>query len=384
MSDPIFDIAVIGAGPAGLAAALDLARRGWQVALVAPRRDRDARTTALLGESVAFMRRIAAWPAMAAEAAPLRTIRIVDGTRRLIRAPEVRFDAAELGLDAFGYNVPNPVLVGALEAAAEAAGIFRVFSESDGIFREGALARVQTAAGAVMARLVVAADGRRSRTREGAGIAVRSWRYPQAALVTSFSHSRDHDEISTEFHTETGPFTLVPLPGRRSSLVWVETPERAATLKALPAGDLEREIERRSQALLGAITIDAQAEVFPLSGMAAARLVADGLALVGETAHVVPPIGAQGLNLALADIAVLGEALDGVADPGAAAALATYDRRRRADLRLRSTAVDLLNRSLLTDFLPVQAARGLGLFALGQFPALRRAVMRFGIGARTS
>jgi 2-octaprenyl-6-methoxyphenol hydroxylase len=198
----------------------------------------------------------------------------------------------------------------------------------------------------------------------------------------NFGHSLPHDDTSTEFHTETGPFTIVPLPGNRSSLVWVDRPASAATHARLAADALAAKIEARSAAILGAVAVEGPAQVFPLAGMNARRFAAGRAVLVGEAAHLFPPIGAQGLNLGYRDVAALGRILAGrLPDPGAERVLAAYDRARRTDVLTRTAAVDALNRTLLSGFLPVQAARGFGLFLLDQVPALRRAVMRQGVAA---
>jgi 2-octaprenyl-6-methoxyphenol hydroxylase len=385
------DIAVVGAGPVGLAAALLLARIGYRVALVAPpRQHADERTSALLAGSIELLERIGIWPELSPQAAPLRTIRIVDATGRLIRAPEVAFDSSEIGLDAFGYNIPNAALLDALETASERSGIVWHRTSAEDIAPEDDAVSIRLAdATTVTASLVVAADGRGSKTRAAAGISVSAWRYDQAALVVNLRHARPHGDTSTEFHTPTGPFTLVPLPGSRSSLVWVgsqaETEERAA----LSDGDLAGEIEKLSASILGAIEIDGRRQVFPLAGMNADRFAARRIVLAGEAAHVFPPIGAQGLNLGYRDVAALGEILEGTmtdpgADPGAGAVLAAFDRARRGDVFTRTAAVDALNRTLLTGFLPVQALRGLGLFLLDRVAPLRRAVMRQGVAAGLS
>jgi 2-octaprenyl-6-methoxyphenol hydroxylase len=193
-------------------------------------------------------------------------------------------------------------------------------------------------------------------------------------------HTLPHNDTSTEFHTETGPFTLVPLRDNCSSLVCVETAEGAAHLAALPDDELAQEIERRSASILGKVEIDGQRQVFELCGMRARNFAANRIALVGEAAHVIPPIGAQGLNLGLRDVAELAAAFT-AEDPGAAALLDDYDRRRRADVLGRTTIIDGLNRSLLTDSLLVQSVRGLAIMALDRLPPLRRAVMRQGIAA---
>lgn len=380
-----FDVAVIGGGPAGLTAAVALAQAGISTVLIGQRAPADNRTTALLAGSVAALQALGVWEQCEAQSAALSVMRIVDDTGRLVRAPEVRFDASEIGLDAFGYNIENRILVSALETRAAELHPLRRIDENAvrlGIDRESV--RISLAGGKnVSSRLVVAADGRRSTCRGAAEIAVDEKSYPQSALTVSFSHSRAHDHTSTEFHTPTGPFTLVPLPGQRSSLVWVLDPATAAAVGSYDDETLAREIERRSQSILGKIRVEGSRNVFPLSILTARSFARNRVALVGEAAHVMPPIGAQGLNLGLRDAATIGEIVvnacrDGD-DPGSETVLARYDDERRADVGRRSLAVDLLNRSLLTDFLPVQGARGFGLYLLDRIGPLRRAIMREGV-----
>ena len=233
------------------------------------------------------------------------------------------------------------------------------------------------------AKLAIGADGARSVCRAAAGITTRRRAYPQTALTFNLGHRRPHHDTSTEFHTETGPFTLVPLPGRRSSLVFVVDPAEVAGLAALSDTDMAEEIERRSHSILGRVEVEPGRGVFALAVETAARFAARRVALVGEAAHVVPPIGAQGLNLGLRDAATLGELVVAAHragdDVGAAALTDRYERMRRADVTSRMVAVDLLNRSLLSAFLPLQGARGLGLFLMEQVGPLRRAVMREGV-----
>jgi 2-octaprenyl-6-methoxyphenol hydroxylase len=379
------DIAVVGAGPVGIAAALALDGAGYRVALVGPASPaEDRRTAALLSGSVALLERLGVWPALAADAAPLRTMRIVDGTRRLFRAPEVAFDAGEIGLPAFGYNVANAALVAALEAAAADRQIARVPTTVDSVGIDAAGVVLTLAGGdTVAARLAVAADGRRSRLRDAAGIEVDAWQYDQAALVVNLRHTLPHHDTSTEFHTEAGPFTLVPLGANRSSLVWVDRPAESARRLALADDALAAEIETRSASILGAVSVDGPRQVFPLSGMTAREFAGNRVMLAGEAAHVVPPIGAQGLNLGYRDVAAMTEVLAGpLADPGTATALAAYAAARRADILSRTFAVDAMNRTLLSDFVPIQALRGLGLFFIDRIPALRRQAMRQGLAAR--
>ncbi|MCB1496789.1 MAG: UbiH/UbiF family hydroxylase [Bauldia sp.] len=379
------DILVVGSGPVGLAAALHLDSLGYDVAVVAPAaRPDDHRTAALLAGSVSFLEELGVWPIVADQSAPLRSLRIVDATRRLIRAPEVLFHASEIGLDAFGYNIANAVLTGGLDRLNADRGITRIAAsvEKVAVDDDGNVAARLDNGETITARLVAAADGRRSRIRDGVGIRVREWRYDQSALVTNISHELPHADTSTEFHTENGPFTLVPLPGNRSSLVWVDRPAAAKRRVEMPAAALAAEIEARSESILGKVALDGPAQVFPLSGMGVAAFAAPRAALLGEAAHLFPPIGAQGLNLGYRDVAALGDALAGpAADPGRADGLAAYDRARRADIYTRTAAVDALNRTLLTGFLPVQAMRGLGLFLLDRVPVLRQAIMRQGVAA---
>ena len=380
------DACVVGAGPVGLAAALQLDAVGYNPVIVAPPgRAPDQRTAALLAGSVAFLDALGAWETIAAEAAPLKSLRIVDATRRLIRAPEVLFHASEIGLDAFGFNVANAAITEALEARCAERGIERIEASVERVEAHDAVTVGQLdTGGTISARLVVAADGRQSRVRQSIGITTIDWRYDQAALVANLSHTLPHDDTSTEFHTEHGPFTLVPLAGRRSSLVWVDRPAEAKRRAGLTQTALAAEIEARSSSILGAVSVEGPAQVFPLTGMGATTFAARRSVLVGEAAHLFPPIGAQGLNLGYRDVAALGRVLaDRPVDPGDAGRLTAYDRARRSDIYTRTAAVDALNRTLLTGFLPVQGLRGLGLFLLDRVPALRRAVMREGIARVT-
>ena len=379
------EVAVIGGGPAGLTAAIALAAGGVETALIAAAPPADNRTTALLSGSVAALATLEVWPRVQQEAAALTAIRLIDDTRRLIRAPEVLFEAAEIGLEAFGHNIENRHLLRALDARAAALPQLKRLHATAAAIEPGeddVTVRLNDGT-TIVARLIIGADGRKSRCRAAAGITTQRHDYPQAALTLNLAHTRPHNGISTEFHTETGPFTLVPLPGLRASLVCVVDPDQAEELKSLDSAALSDEIERRSHSILGKVTIDDERGVFPLGVETVRTFAAHRIALVGEAAHVIPPIGAQGLNLGLRDVATISELAVAAHreghDVGAADLLARYDRARRADTTGRTVAVDVLNRSLLSDFLPVQGARGLGLYALSQIGPLRRALMREGV-----
>lgn len=376
-------ILVAGTGPAGLIAALGLAKAGFPVTLIGPEiRKDDRRTTALMMPAVQFLEGLGIAEQLRANAAPLRVMRIVDATKRLIRSPVVTFRASEIGEEAFGLNIPNSALNDALEQA--------VVGEPGIDWRKSLVSRWDISADEVTAfledetsvrgSLAVAADGRTSAAREAAGIATGTHRYRQAALVLTFSHSRGHADTSTEFHTETGPFTQVPLPGDRSSLVWVVKPETAEELAALDEGELSRRVEDGMQSMLGRVTVESGRQVYPLSAGLPARFAQNRVALVGEAAHIFPPIGAQGLNLGIRDVQELVDiASANPADPGSKAALSAYDSRRRPDIFARTGAVNLLNLSLLSSVIPAQLLRSAGLGLLGGFAPVRALFMREGL-----
>jgi 2-octaprenyl-6-methoxyphenol hydroxylase len=381
-----YDVAVIGGGPAGLAAAIALAETGANTALIARRAPyADNRTTALLGGSVDLLQRLEVWPGCKESAEPLQAMRLVDDTGRLIRAPEVRFSCDEIGIDSFGYNIENRVLVSALEQrAAELSGLTRLDDEADRVTPDDADVAVHTIKGqSLSARLVVGADGRQSLCREAAGIKVRRRDLHQAALTFNIGHSRPHRNISTEFHTSHGPCVFVPLPGNRCSVVWVAAPKEAERLIALSDDELSDAAETQSHSILGRIKIEPGRHLFPLAIEQPEQFALHRIALVGEAAHVLPPIGAQGLNMGLRDAAdiadIVRDAMLSGEDPGAPQVLKRYDSARRADIASRTFAIDIANRSLLSDFLPMQSLRAAGLHLIGSFGPLRRLAMREGL-----
>lgn len=377
-------VAVVGGGPVGLATALLLARLGVETTAIFPAvGPTDRRTAALFAGSIQLLRNLGLWSALEPRCAPMQGIRLIDGRGGLLRAPETLFKAADLDLDAFGFNVPNAVLVDALTTAAVgeprlsivAGAVLGFEPRSDGVALHLLDGR------SVAASIVVGADGRQSPTRGAAGIATRAWDYPQSAIVTVFQHQRRHHGISTEFHRAKGPLTTVPMPGRASSLVWVESREEAIRLSALDDGAFAGELEESLSGLLGSVDEVGPRGMFPLSGLSAETLGSGRFALVGEAGHVMPPIGAQGLNLGLRDAAALAECVAEGRAEGAPSneIVARYARQRAPDVASRIGAIDMLNRSLLTGFLPTHLLRGLGIYALGAIPPLRRAVVREGL-----
>ncbi len=345
----------------------------------------ETRTAALFPPAVSMLERLGAWASLDALCAPLSAIRLVDATGHLLRAPEVVFSAADIGHADLGRNVPNEALCRALAAAGRVLGVEvvengRVEAVEPG---EDAVA-VELAGGRRMTvALVVAADGRNSIVRRAAGIDVRRWRYDQSALACSFAHSRPHRGVSTELHGTAGPCTTVPLPGNASSLVWMDRPAAIERVASLTEEDFLAALAARLGGLLGTLHSLGPRRVFPLEGLVAERMGARRVALVGEAAHALPPIGAQGLNLGLVDAAVLADLACAARrtgeDIGSDRLLAAYSAARVGDVRRRVGAVDLLNRSLEPMYAPLGLARGAGLHVLAAMPALRRRLMLEGL-----
>lgn len=384
-----FDVAVVGAGPAGLTAALLMAQSGLSTVLFVGPEDPsgrpDPRTTALMQGAIRLLQRLGVWSELRAHCAPLKRLRLIDDTNWSIKAPTVLFDCDELGEEAFGWNIPNRDLVRLLEASCRGQEYLQIIQQHvHGVDVRRDTVQLKSDGGFdLTAALVVAADGRDSVCRDAAGIKTNAWSYPQSAIACSFSHSEPHDFMSIEFHKSEGPFTLVPLPGNRSSLVWVTTPAEAKTLSALPEDEFQARLAEEAHGLLGTITDVTPRGVFPIKGLTARRFASRRVALIGEAAHVLPPIGAQGLNLGIRDAALIAELVKDAVNSGKVCAdptaLEDYDRRRRLDILPRTVLVDFLNRSLFSGVMPLQGLRGLGLFMLDTVGPLRRAVMRQGI-----
>lgn len=381
-----FDVVVVGGGPAGLAAAIALSQTGARTALVARHAPyADNRTTALLGGSVDFLDEIGVWSACRDRAAGLKAMRLVDDTGRLIRAPEVRFVADEIGLELFGYNIANAVLVDALEERARAIeGLVRIAEDAESVRSDAQSVTITTSSGRTLsAQLAVGADGRHSLCREAAGIGVSRRALQQTALTFNISHARPHHNVSTEFHTPHGPCVFVPLPGDRSSVVWVAAPKEAERLHGLDDDALSAAAERQSHAIFGRVHVEPGRHMFPLGIERPQRYAQNRIALIGEAAHVVPPIGAQGLNLGLRDgidiAEVVRQARAAGEDLGAPQVIARYGAARRADILSRTFVIDVANRSLLSDLLPVQSMRAVGMHLIGGIGPLRRLAMREGL-----
>ena len=384
------DLIIIGAGAAGLTAALGLAQAGWSLMLIG-RADLSAtaRTVALFDGSLKLLQNIGVLQRLRSDFAALETMRIVDDTGSLFRTPPVDFRASEIGLDVFGENIENRHLVRHLsEAVRQEPRITWIEAQATSATHDADAAHVTLNDGRIFsAKLLISAEGRKSMLRQAAGIETRHWSYPQVALTALLTHDRPHREISTEFHTRQGPFTLVPLPAsdkapHRSSLVWMMEPSEAHRREALDNEKLAADMTRQSHHLLGKLRLEGPRGSFPMSGLVAQKFAQNRIALIGDAAHGFPPIGAQGLNLGMRDIAHLVDCLNGAPDPGHPNVLAQYDGARRSDVSTRVSGVDLLNRSLLTGFMPVDFLRGAGLLALANIRPLKRMVMREGVMPR--
>jgi 2-octaprenyl-6-methoxyphenol hydroxylase len=403
-SDPIqTDIFVSGGGVAGLTAAIAFGQAGFSVLCADPAPPiteasalgADLRTTAFLQPSRDFLDRIGLWERLAPHAMPLQVMRIVDAGGPEAEARVAHdFNAADISDLPFGWNLPNWLL--RREMVAHLAGLptvdFRPGTGTAQVLTRESEARVTLSDGTrVAARLIVAADGRASPVREAAGIPARTIRYGQKALAFAVTHPIPHDNVSTEIHRSGGPFTLVPLPDHTgadgiarpcSAIVWMERGPEIARLAALEEAAFNAEMTARSAHLFGPLTLISRRTVWPIISQIADRLDAERIALVAEAAHVVPPIGAQGLNMSLKDIRVLLDLAEANRDdPGARALLRRYGRARHAEVLARVTGIDALNRASMAE---AQGARDMRMRALDAFYSVapvRRVLMRAGLGA---
>ncbi|MEM8577786.1 MAG: UbiH/UbiF family hydroxylase [Pseudomonadota bacterium] len=397
MSDFDCDILMSGGGVAGLAAAAAFGAAGFSVICVDPAppvTDRDAegadlRSTALLQPARALLEETALWDVIAPYATPLEVMRIVDAGGAEAEPRRTKdFRAAELGDLPFGWNVPNWALRRALVERIETLeGVdFRPGIATAGLVTRSAAALVRLSDGSrVRAKLAIAADGRASPLRQAAGIGVRTRRYGQKALAFAVTHPIPHENVSTEVHRTGGPFTLVPLPDRdglpSSAVVWMDDGAEQVRRMALPDNAFEAEMSERSCHLHGPLTLASRRSIWPIISQQATALTGQRVALMAEAAHVVPPIGAQGLNMSLADLgSLLSLARKAPERLGDDAMLDAYARARRADIAVRVAGIDTLNRVSQASGALMRDARGLGMDLLHDTAPIRRGLMKLGLG----
>lgn len=388
-----FDVAVVGAGPAGLACAIALARYSVKTVLFsAPHHPNgakeDLRTAALFGCSIDFLENLGVMEHCRQNASPIIGIRIIDDTDRILKAPELSFRASDVDRETFGYNIRQTDLVAALRAllpayrdvlhVIETASVSTLEITDDDV-------QLETEEGqTVNVKAVAAADGRNSICRNAAGIETNIEDYGQRAVVTTFTHTRDHEACSTEFHRRGGPLTVVPMNHNRSSLVWVEKEAVAQRLLRMDDERFIKTLEPRLHGLLGNISDLGPRAAFPLSRRQSKAMCRNRVYLVGEAGHVIPPIGAQGLNLSFRDGAcladVISDAIKDGRDPGSQATLDAYEKARWFDVSSRGRGIDFMNRLLTTRFIPLHLAHGLGAQALKAIGPLRRLAIEQGLG----
>ena len=391
------DVFVAGGGIAGMIAALSFASLGKKVICVDPTPpvtdkgalNADMRSTAFLQPSKELLNEIGLWQRLAPFAASLQIMRIVDAGGA---QPEPRiqseFNAKDISDQPFGWNYPNWLLRReCLAMIQESENItFKAGVSAENILTRLGFAQITLSNNEVVqAKLLVAADGRNSKVRESVGINVKTIRYGQKALAFTVTHPIAHNNVSTEIHRSGGPFTLVPLPDHEglpaSAIVWMERAPEAVRLQQLPVGQFEAAINERSCAILGPLTLNSPRTIWPIISQYAKEMRAERTALVAEAAHVVPPIGAQGLNMSLADIRELYNLVKASPDSiGSAEMLNKYHKARHPDIRVRIMGIDALNRASMVALRPLRDMRALGLNDIYGFAPVRKTLMKAGLG----
>ncbi len=387
----VFDIVVAGAGAAGLALAAALKQalgRRLRIVVVDPRPgegDGGLRTVALSQGSRALLTRIGAWDALEPLTQPILKMSIFDGgVRDAVRIAQLSFEA-DKG-EPLAHMAFNDDLSAALRKACDALGVESVCGAVLGFVPGEPTASVALADGGVFrTRLVVAADGARSKLRELAEIQTVSWDTGQSAIVATVEHERDHKGCAEQHFLPAGPFARLPLLGRRSSIVWNESHAGAEAMLALDEGEFLRLLERRFTLKLGELGLGLRVQSHPLSFGFARRFVGDRLALIGDAAHLVHPLAGQGLNLGLRDVAALAEGIVAQMrlglDPGDPAVLATYSRERRFDDVASGMGMDAMNRIFSNEIALLRFVRDFGLRVVDRTPLLKRAFMSEAAGS---
>jgi 2-octaprenyl-6-methoxyphenol hydroxylase len=389
------DILISGGGIAGLTATCAFAQAGYDVICVDPKPPivnnanpkADLRSTAFLQPARNTLRTAGLWDQLAPFAMPLQTMRLADagGTMNEIRAV-ADFNASEISNEPFAWNLSNWLLSRELvNRIAELPNAMLITGEITGrITTRTDQTLVTVGDQPYRCRLLIGADGRNSTTRAAMGIGVKTWRYGQKALAFAVSHKQPHENVSTEIHRTGGPFTTVPLPDQdgkhMSSIIWMETSANASALHALDETEFNTALNARSCGVLGEMTLATRRNLWPIIAQKAERLHAQRFALIAEAAHVIPPIGAQGLNMSLADLHAL-LTLCETHELGSDEHLVAYEKARKGDIDLRIRGVDALNRAAMAQSKNLRDLRLKGLKALHGLAPLRTSIMKKGLGA---
>lgn len=391
------DIFISGGGVAGLTAACLFGSQGFNVTCVDPAppiTDRDAdgadmRSTAFLQPAIPVLETAGVWHKLSPHAMALQTMRIVDAGGDTTGPRATRdFNASDISDLPFGWNLPNWLIRRELVARlAELSNVeFLPGTACTKIFTRSGAAKLWLSDGTTReAQLVIAADGRNSMIRDSVGIGFKTTRYGQKALAFAVTHPIPHNNVSTEIHRTGGPFTLVPLPdhdGKPSSaVVWMEKGPEAARLIALPEDAFNQEMSERSCHLFGPLTLVSKRTLWPIISQIADRFSAERVALIAETAHVAPPIGAQGLNMSLTDLGELLE-LTHLHPLGSKDMLDAYDKKRRLAVKARVAGIDLLNRTSMSQTAWIRDLRSAGIGAIHDAAPIRKTLMKLGLGTR--
>ena len=392
------DVFIAGAGLAGSIAALSYSKAGRNVIVADPfiysdNPQVDYRTTAYLQPAKLFLESLGIWEAIEDSAMPLEVMKIIDSSSvkngDIIKSQK-EFKSTEISDLPFGWNVKNSLMRTALKRLIDQQSNCKLITASSAIdlVCRDSMAYVKLSSGkTVKAKLVIAADGRNSILRQKAGISIKTQRFGQKALAFAVTHATPHKNISTEIHNSGGPFTLVPLPDNNgkpsSAIVWMENGEKAKRLMEMETKSFEREMTVRSCNILGPLKLASKRSLWPIISQIADRLYSQRLALIGETAHVVPPIGAQGLNMSIKDIKFLNNLDQKYPDQlGSMDILNEYQKNRIFDIRQRVAGVSALNRISISSNKLVQNVRAFGLENFFQVPAIKHATMKLGMGNR--
>jgi len=387
-----YDIAVVGGGAAGLATATALkqaAPKSTRIAVIDPHpraRDGHLRTVALSLGSRHLLERVGAWARLEPKAQPILAMAIYDGgLRDAARLEQLQFSARE-GDDPLAHMAFNDDVVDALADAAESFGIDFVPASVDGFEAGPTMARLKLNDGGTLdARLIVAADGAKSKLRTLARLPTVGWDTGQSGIVATIAHEYDHEGRAEQHFLPAGPFAILPLRGRFSSIVWNESHADATAMLERDEEDLLRRLELRFTLKLGAISFASKARAFPLRFQFARSFVAPRLALVGDAAHLVHPLAGQGLNLGLRDVAALAqrviEPLRLGLDPADPEALAAYQRDRRFDVTASGFGMDAMNRLFSNEIAPLKVLRDFGLRLVDRSERLKRAFTAEAAGA---